>query len=483
VRLFRRLAPAVVVLVIAFPTPAVLPSGAEGVRPSPAAPEGLSKLDHLIFVVQENRSFDHYFGTYPGADGIPTKPDGSFSVCIPDPALRRCVRPYHSSNPVNIGGPHGWLPAQADINHGRMDGFVRSVLDSANTRECALHPFRKGCRDKTGPQGQPDVLAYFDRREIPNYWTYADEFVLQDGMFESVDSYSLASHMFLTSAWSATCSDPKDPMSCTSDPRVHKGSMYPWTDMSYLLHEAGVSWAYYVGDGTNLDCATPPCTPIDKRAATGTSWMPIARFLTLRETQQASNIQHTSDFFAAATSGNLPSVAWVIPGHVTSEHPGGGSMKPGYAYVTEAVNAIMQGPDWGATAVFVTWDDWGGFYDHVRPPNVDMCGYGLRVPGLVISPYARQGFIDHQTLSYDSYLKLIEDRFLGGQRLDPMTDGRPDSRPSVRENVPILGDLEEDFDFDQSPRTPLVLSPDNFGTGAAQVGAVPKGPHGAHPMW
>ena len=94
----------------------------------------------------------------------------------------------------------------------------------------------------------------------------------------------------------------------------------------------------------------------------------------------------------------------------------------------------MNGPEWKSTAIFVAWDDWGGFYDHVPPPTVDQNGYGLRVPGLVISPYAKRGYIDHQTLSFDAYAKFIEDDFLDGQRLDPKTDGRPDPRPDVREN-------------------------------------------------
>jgi phospholipase C len=129
----------------------------------------------------------------------------------------------------------------------------------------------------------------------------------------------------------------------------------------------------------------------------------------------------------------------------------------GQAYVTSLVNAVMQGPDWSSTAIFLSWDDWGGFYDHVVPPKVDANGYGLRVPGLVISPYAKQGYIDHQTLSFDAYAKFIEDVFLGGERLDPQTDGRPDSRPNVRESVPILGNLASDFNFDQAPRPPLLL--------------------------
>jgi phospholipase C len=117
----------------------------------------------------------------------------------------------------------------------------------------------------------------------------------------------------------------------------------------------------------------------------------------------------------------------------------------------------MRGPDWSSTAIFLAWDDWGGFYDHVVPPHVDANGYGLRVPGLVISAYARRGFVDHQTLSFDAYLKFIEDDFLGGQRIDPKTDGRPDPRPDVREDAPILGDLRKDFDFTKPPRRPLLL--------------------------
>ena len=120
----------------------------------------------------------------------------------------------------------------------------------------------------------------------------------------------------------------------------------------------------------------------------------------------------------------------------------------------------MRSPAWRSTAIFVSWDDWGGFYDHVRPPAIDENGYGLRVPGLVISPYARAGFVDHQLLSHDTYLRFIEDVFLGGARLDPATDGRPDPRPSVRER--LTGDLRRDFDFSQPPRAPMLLPGENL---------------------
>jgi phospholipase C len=117
----------------------------------------------------------------------------------------------------------------------------------------------------------------------------------------------------------------------------------------------------------------------------------------------------------------------------------------------------MRSRAWRSTAIFLSWDDWGGFYDHVTPPTVDGQGYGLRVPALVISPYAKQGYIDHQTLSQDAYLKFIEDDFLHGERIDPQTDGRPDPRPNVRENLAILGNLANDFDFNQKPGPRLIL--------------------------
>jgi phospholipase C len=124
---------------------------------------------------------------------------------------------------------------------------------------------------------------------------------------------------------------------------------------------------------------------------------------------------------------------------------------------TALINTVMKSPYWNSTVIFLSWDDWGGFYDHVVPPHVDAGGYGLRVPGLVISPWVkRTGMIDKQVRSHDAYIKFIEDVFLGGARIDPMNDGRPDSRPTVRENV-LQGDLMNDFDFARDPLPPLVL--------------------------
>jgi phospholipase C len=185
-------------------------------------------------------------------------------------------------------------------------------------------------------------------------------------------------------------------------------------------------------------------------------WNPLPDFATVHQDNQLGNIQDSNNLFADASNGTLPAVSWVIPSGDNSEHPPG-TVAAGQDHVTRVINAIMRSPDWPSTAIFLAWDDWGGFYDHVPPPTVDGQGYGLRVPAMVISPYARRGYIDHQTLSFDAYLKFIEDDFLGGARLNPKTDGRPDPRPTVRENLSILGDLRGDFDFRQVPRGPVVL--------------------------
>ncbi|HEY2803498.1 MAG TPA: alkaline phosphatase family protein [Actinomycetota bacterium] len=437
--------------------PAPLPAGL-----SSSAPPGLAKLDHLIFVVQENRSFDHYFGTFPGADGIPMK-NGKPTVCAPDPVLHKCLPPYHDRYFVNDGGGHSHPKSVIDVNGGKMNGYIRAVVDGPNP--CGDAPFSKQCTRLTGPEGQPSAMSWHDAREIPNYWAYAEHFVLQDHLFAPADSWTLPSHLFLVSAWSATCADVTDPMSCRSDldlngviQQQRKGPqqpIYAWTDITWLLHRAGVSWAYYVGNGTCVDDCAHHAAP----RATVPAQDPLPGFVTVHEDQQLGNVREHPEYFKATAAGTLPSVTWVMPGRGYSEHPPG-SIKRGQAWVTKVINAAMRGPDWDSTAIFLSWDDWGGFYDHVPPPTVDVNGYGIRVPGIVISPYARQGYIDSQTLSFDAYLKLIEDRFLKGQRLDPATDGRPDSRPTVREDVPILGDLTKDFDFNQDPRAPLLLPRD-----------------------
>jgi len=332
---------------------------------------------------------------------------------------------------------------------------------------CAYRRFEPSCRASLGPRLQPDVLSYVTGDEIPNYWAYAERFVLQDRMFAPTDSWTLPAHLFLVSAWSAFCPDVDDPMSCESNidltepglmHRYGQPPIYAWTDVTYLLHEQGVSWGYYVGTGT---CVREPCDdPVGRYGKTVSGKNPLPGFVDVYVDDELGRIQTHDDFVEAAGAGTLPSVSWLVPGNLASEHPSSGTpISAGQRYVTRMINAVMRGPAWSSSAIFLTWDDWGGFYDHVLPPNVDQNGYGLRVPGILISPWARAATIDHQTLSFDAYLKLIEDRFLGGARLDPATMTRPDSRPTVREDVSVLGDLQEEFDFTQEPLDPLILDP------------------------
>ena len=460
------------------PTTAAQPTAVTAATSAPTAsaqsPLLSDKIKHVIVIMQENRSFDHYFGTYPGADGIPMQ-NGVPTVCVNDPVTKQCIKPYHNANDINAGGPHGASSATTDIDGGKMDGFIM-----------ALNQGKKACKNVNTPGcakgGQPDVLGWHDAREIPNYWAYAQNFVLQDKMFEPNASWSLPSHLFMVSGWSANCDTSGDPLSCKGAidgpakkpggglPEANAGQLsYAWTDLTYLLHKNNVSWAYYLSEGTEPDCADDAmlCSGKSMTAKVPGIWNPLPAFDTVKQNQQLGNIQTVDKFYTAAKSGQLPAVAWITPENTVSEHPPA-KVSVGQNYVTSLINAAMQGPDWNSTAIFLSWDDWGGFYDHVAPVKVDDIGYGLRVPGLVISPYAKKGYIDHQTLSFDAYLKFIEDDFLNGQRIDPKTDGRPDSRPDVRENAPQLGNLMSDFDFTQTPRQPLVL-PMNPKPGPASI--------------
>ncbi|MHB8512271.1 MAG: alkaline phosphatase family protein [Actinomycetota bacterium] len=450
-------------------TPSAGPSATASGSVSQRALTGIGKIQHVIVIMQENRSFDHYFGTYPGADGIPAK-SGSFTVCNPDPAKKTCEKPYHDAADVNGGAGHGRSSAITAVDGGKMDGFIRVAESSSRGCTVAQNP---ACAHSS----KPDVMGFHDAREIPNYWTYAKDFVLQDHLFEPVNSWSYPDHLYLVSAWSAVCKNrnqmtfENDPAQTVNPParvqRLVRRAMATgtaplpdaWTDITYLLHKQNVSWGYYIENGSEPDCedAATSCPRKPQSYLTPGIWNPLPLFTDVLKDGQLRNVQPVQSFLSAAQAGTLPAVSWITPSQTNSEHPPA-SVHEGQAWVTSLINAVMKSPDWNSSAIFLSWDDWGGFYDHVNPPTVDGNGYGIRVPGIVISPYAKRGFIDHQVLSHDAFLKFIEDDFLGGSRLDPATDGRPDPRPDVRENAAQLGDLVRDFDFNQSPRPPVILS-------------------------
>src|SRR5690242_1136910 len=177
----------------------------------------IHRIRHVVVIMQENRSFDSYFGTFPGADGIPMR-NGVPTVCVPDPTRGGCVRPYVDHADVNGGGPHGSGAASADSNGGRMDGFVAAARSA-----------KKYCRSQDNPacaqKRSPDVMGYHVATDIPNYWTYARDFVLQDHMFEPTSSWSLPAHLFTVSEWSAQCASAR-PSSCVNNDE-HPGPS-PW---------------------------------------------------------------------------------------------------------------------------------------------------------------------------------------------------------------------------------------------------------------
>jgi phospholipase C len=442
-----------------------LPSAA-----SAEEPQSIHKIQHVVMITQENRSFDTYFGTFPGANGIPA------GTCVTDPVHGGCIQPFYSALDVSEGGPHGTEAAIADIDGGRMDGFVQQAEEKDS---CTATGGCGKCKKKSATECAREVMGYHDSRNIDNYWTYAKDFTLQDDMFESEASWSLTEHLAMVSAWSAACSkkEPENPLACASSlspatpakvwsaPLDPGHTLYPWTDLTYLMDKAGVSWRYYIHEGAEPDCdddEASSCQKVFQNAKTPGIWNPLDDFTDVKQDEQTGNIQTLPSFYEAAHKEGqcgLPNVSWVVPDLQVSEHPPA-LVSAGMAYVTTLINTIMRSPCWSSTAILLSWDDWGGYYDHVVPPNIDSNGYGLRVPSLVISPYARAGFIDHQQLSHDAYLKFIEDDFLGGQRLNPKTDGRPDSRPSVREEAPGLGNLAADFNFEQTPRPPVLLTPD-----------------------
>ena len=456
-----------------------------------AAQTPSNPIQHIVIIMQENRSFDSYFGTFPGANGIPA------NTCVPlnpkSPSAG-CVVPFHDQHDVNTGGPHAYASAVADIDSGaqgiKMDGFIAQQAISGHCSSSAVtvggltSPLAAECSKGIAGVKRNDAVGYHTAAEIPNYWTYASQFVLQDSMFESVRSWSLDSHLYLVSEWAAICDSRTNPTlsSCQTahspGARKNETDTYPWVNLFQLMDTNNVSWKYYLSNGQEPDCddGEMTCEPKLQHGQVLSIWNPAPGFAWVQQQGSgylAAHNPNVDQFLVDVKSGTLPQVSWVIPNAPFSEHPTGG-VTAGMEYVTSLVNAVMQSPYWQNTAIFIAWDDWGGFYDHVVPPTVDTTsagqaqGFGLRVPGLMISAYARAGMIDHAVLSFDSYAVLVEQLFMGGAHLDPVAMGQPDNRPDVRDALTSvsfpngttapIGRLIDEFDFTQAPLPPVVLS-------------------------
>ena len=249
--------------------------------------------------------------------------NGVPSVCVPNPATGQCMRPFHDSADVNLRATQP-SNAQGDIDGSRMDGFIAQEEEAQHG--CA-NPYNPSCAG-TGP---PNVMGYHDNHEIPNYWSYAQHFVLQDHLFEPNASWSLPAHLFMVSEWSARCSILNDSASCQNALESPAGSIvqppggaYAWTDLTYLLHWAGVSWKYYVSEGTQPDCDDDAmtCAAKPQKAGWASFFNPLPYFTTVARDGELGNIPDHDHFFADLRANNLPAVTWIVPNDDSSEHPG-----------------------------------------------------------------------------------------------------------------------------------------------------------------
>jgi phospholipase C len=438
-------------------TPTVVAGKAPAVDRAAYLAKAKEKIKHIIVIMQENRSFDHYFGTFPGADGIPN--NGNITVPFDLTPDHPTYGTYHNSNTRNPNLVHDKGDAAIVLKDTNANGNLKPY----NFLLATYANFDHGTQD---PEQLKQVLGYFTDAEIPNYWAYARNFVLADRLFASSASWSGPEHLFLVSGWSAR---GKSKTTCVSDieayPSPTDQPKYWWNDITGIFYNQTphVTWSVYKGeyfDFVNCNSCTGPC--IDPNASPQPNtiaefWDPLPKFASVQNRGETGNSVPFMNFFYCVLDHAMPKVCWIVPGQNVSEHPfyeNGGyrDMKAGEKYVTTIINAIMSEPTlWESCAIFLSWDDWGGFYDHVKPPLTDSNGYGVRVPALMISSWARKGFIDKQELSHDAYLKFMEDIFCGGARI-PKTD----NRPSIREDK-VKGDLLYEFDFWQTVRAPMPI--------------------------
>jgi phospholipase C len=393
------------------------------VIPAPASPHVdafRAKIQHIVFIVKENRSFDTYFGTFPGADGATT---GMMST-----GERIPLRHAPDRMARDIG--HDWEDARRAMHEGRMDRF--DLVRNGNIGNDFLS------------------MTQFRDSDIPNYWTYAEHFVLADHMFSSLAGPSFPNHLYTVASQSGGAINNPNSLiwGCDADERtrveVADGSgtvtsRYPCFDFPTLgdsLEARGVPWRYYA----------------PSRGQHGYIWSALDAIKHIRQGPLwQSRVVPFERFADDAASGNLPAVSWLIPDFDVSEHPtvhafAGTTLSvsacEGENWTVRQINAIMRGPAWPTTAIVLTWDDFGGFYDHVPPPDFDQLGLGPRVPLIVISPYVKEGTVSHTLYEFASVLQLIEQR----HKLKAL--GRRD----VEANS-----LLDMFDFSQVPAPPLVL--------------------------
>ncbi len=364
-------------------------------------------IQHIVVLLQENHTFDNYFGTYPGADGLPA---GTKMPVDPNNLGAGYVTPWHIGNSTITDLSHSAATFHDQYDNGKMDAFV-SALNKRN-------------------QDGKLSMGYYDGRDIPYYWNLADNYVLFDQFFSSAQDGSFANHMYWVAAF---------------PPVVQKGQKL--ADMLAKvptifdrLQAAGVSWKFYV---QNYD----PTLTYRNLENSGNResqvvWVPLLNFdRFIDDPVLNSHIVDLSQYYDDLTNGTLPSVAYIVPSGA-SEHPPS-SLQTGQTFVRTLIQELMRSSAWDSSAFLLAYDDWGGWYDHVTPIQVDQYGYGARVPAILVSPYAKKGYIDNTVLDFTSILQFIEQNW--GVASLATRDSQANNFLSA-------------FDFSQAPRPPVFVS-------------------------
>jgi phospholipase C len=463
-RVSQRFSRSVVAVSIAIALLVVIPIAAEPQPPStPAAAPGTylllsQKIQHIVLLVEENHAYDNYFGTYcptvgphcsVAANAIPS------GTCVPFNQLnysQGCVRPYNFTTQqmvLKATLPHNGNSSIYSWDNGSMDGFYG------------------GEKSGTIPFG------HYNGSTAPLYWDLAEQYSLSDAFFSAVLSYSLPNHWHIVAGQSPSevlnrlpgvSRFPVPPPSFRiANDSVYLGQANHTPSIEDLLvHNTSVSWKYYHLPLTNYTNAIKDnvSNPVGKGGAYAFFDPQAAKYESYNSTFSPHFVQNTA-FFTDARTGKLPALSWVMPIGQASDHPPA-NVTSAEGFVASVVNAVESSPDWNTTALFVTWDDYGGFYDHVAPPLFHgMTSVGFRVPLILISPYARTNYVDHTPTYFESVLRLMETTFHLGC-LAPTDCGAP---------LPLTM-----FNFTQPPRPPMLFSTSASNWSYPMVIQTAKGP-------
>lgn len=418
--------------IVTTPKPSATPSAASSATPTRPAPGAASLITHIVIIDKENRSFDEYFGTFPGADGATT---GRLSN-------GRIAKLGHTPDHMLVDIAHAGRAARRAVDHGLMNEF--------DTLPGAVQ------------DGTDIAMTQMHRQDIPAYWTYAKDFTLDDHFFSTVNGPSFPNHLVTVAAQAANTDDNPRHASryawgCDSGPLARVDQINPRTgahrfvkpcfNMLTLpdeLDKAHISWRYY---------APPPFQ-------SGYIWSALDAVRHIRYSRVwTTNVPPDTSFIPDVQHNRLPAVSWLVTSELYSEHPPR-STCAGENWTVKVLNAIMRSPEWAHTAVFLTWDDFGGFYDHVPPPRYNLLSLGPRVPTIVISPYARRHYVDHTTYDFSSILKFIEERY-----------GLASLTSYDRRALSIING----FNFRQKPAAPVFLSQKKCPPGAYQRSSLLNG--------